>query len=166
MLILTPSGLKGRGVFDWEKGQMSAPLFSIGANSIQSDTVDLVIRATGLDHLALDTRNVYFRLDFDKKIGTVGANADTVETILPYNTYITSLNEFDWDMQNQTITFKADENGKGSFRSINPDQDSLRFFGKTAFYDLKTYELLLGGVTHIETADATVYPEKDSLQIN
>ncbi|MEM9824095.1 MAG: hypothetical protein AAF985_23620, partial [Bacteroidota bacterium] len=165
MLILTPGGLKGRGVFDWEKGKVNASLYSIGAHSIQSDTSNLVIRTSGLEHLALDTRNVYSRLDFDLQIGTVGANADTVETILPYNTYITSLNEFDWDMANKTITFKADENGEGSFRSINPEQDSLQFFGKTAFYDLKTYELKLGGVTHIETADATVYPFEDSLEI-
>ncbi|MEM8908416.1 MAG: hypothetical protein AAGD05_11265, partial [Bacteroidota bacterium] len=165
LLILTPDGLKGRGVFDWEKGQMTAPLYHIGANSIESDTVNLVIRATGLDHLALDTRNVYSRLDFDQKIGTVGANADTVETILPYNTYITSMNEFDWDMENETITFRADETGRGSFRSIHPEQDSLRFYGKTAFYDLKSYDLKLGGVTHIETADAMVFPAEEKLEI-
>lgn len=165
MLILTPDGLKGRGIFDWEKGNMTAQLYSIGARSIQADTVNLKIKTTGLDHLALDTRNVFSKLDFDKQIGTVGANADTVQTILPYNTYITSLNEFDWDMKNETLTFKADENGRGSFRSINPEQDSLRFYGKTAFYDLKTYELKLGGVTHIETADAVVYPKEGSLEI-
>ena len=105
MLILTPDGLKGRGVFDWEKGKMQSELYSLGAHSITSDTTQLFIRANGIDELALDTRNVFARLDFDNHIGTVRANADSVSTVLPYNTYITSLNEFDWDMKNETITF-------------------------------------------------------------
>ena len=165
LLILTPDGVRGRGVFDWEIGKMEAGLYLIGANSMQSDTSNLEIKVDGLDHLALDTKNVYTLLDFDSKIGTVRANADTISTVLPYNTYITSLNEFDWDMRNETITFKADENGKGSFCSIHPDQDSLRFYGKTAFYNLKTHNLELGGITKIETADAYVFPNEGDVNI-
>jgi len=165
MLILTPDGLKGRGEFDWAKGKMQSNLYSLGAHSISSDTTQLFIRATGIDELALDTRNVAAHLDFDNHIGSVKANSDSVSTVLPYNTYITSLNEFDWDMKNETITFKADKDGKGSFLSFNPDQDSLRFWGKTAFYDLKTHDLKLGGVVMVEAADAFVYPEEGTLEV-
>ncbi len=166
LLILTPGGLKGRGTFDWDKGQLNSELYSFGANYIESDTSNLTIKARGLDHLALDTKNVYTNLNFKNNIGTVRANSDSVYTELPYNTYITSLNEFDWDMKNETITFKADEDGKGSFRSTNKEQDGLTFWGKEAFYDLKTYELRLGGVSRIETADAFVVPDAGQVEIH
>lgn len=165
LLILTPGGLKGRGVFDWDKGQLTSNLFSFGAHHVESDTANLNIKAKGLDHLALDTKNVYTNLNFKNNIGTVRANSDSVYTELPYNTYITSLNEFDWDMKNETITFKADEDGRGSFKSTNEEQDGLIFWGKEAFYDLKTYELRLGGVSKIETADAFVVPDSGQIEI-
>lgn len=165
MLILTPDGLRGRGVFEWEKGKLEAQLYTFGANSVISDTTDLTIKAPGMDHLALDTKNVYTELDFDNNIGTVRANSDSVYTELPYNTYITSLNEFDWDMKNETVTFRADEDGNGSFKSTNKEHDGLTFWGKEAFYDLKTYDLKLGGVTRIETADAYVLPDSGAVEI-
>ncbi len=165
LLILTPGGLKGRGIFDWDKGQLTSNLYSFGAQNIESDTANLTIKAKGLDHLALDTKNVYTNLNFENNIGTVRANSDSVYTELPYNTYITSLNEFDWDMKNETITFKADENGRGSFKSTNDEHDGLIFWGKEAFYDLKTYELKLGGVSKIETADAFVVPDSGQIEI-
>ncbi len=165
LLILTPGGLKGRGIFNWDKGQITSELYSFGAHTVESDTSNLTIKAKGLDHLALDTKNVYTRLNFKNNIGTVRANSDSVYTELPYNTYITSLNEFDWDMKNETITFKADEDGKGSFKSTNDEHDGLVFWGKEAFYDLKTYELKLGGVSKIETADAFVVPDSGQIEI-
>lgn len=166
LLILTPGGLKGRGIFDWDNGQITSNLFSFGAHHIESDTSNLTIKAKGLDHLALDTKNVYTNLNFKNNIGTVRANSDSVYTELPYNTYITSLNEFDWDMKNETITFKADEDGRGSFKSTNEEHDGLIFWGKEAFYDLKTYELRLGGVSKIETADAFVVPDSGQIEIH
>jgi len=165
LLILTPGGLKGRGIFEWDKGELTSNLYSFGANHIESDTANLTIKARGLDHLALNTKNVYTNLNFKNNIGTVRANADSVYTELPYNTYITSLNEFDWDMKNETINFKADKDGKGSFRSTNDEHDGLIFWGKEAFYDLKTFELKLGGVSKIETADAFVMPDSGQVEI-
>jgi len=164
-LILTPDGLKGRGVFDWKKGQIDSELFSFGAKTVAADTSNLIIKAPGMDHLALNTKNVFTKINFEKGIGTVRANADSVYTELPYNTYITSMNEFDWDMNNETITFKADEDGRGSFKSTNKEQDGLTFWGKEAFYNLKTYELRLGGVSRIETADAYIVPDSGQVEI-
>lgn len=164
-LILTPDGLKGRGIFDWDKGQIDSELFSFGAKTVTADTSDLLIKAPGMDHLALNTKNVFTKIDFKNAIGTVRANADSVYTELPYNTYITSMNEFDWDMNNETINFKADEDGRGSFKSTNKKQDGLTFWGREAFYNLKTYELRLGGVSRIETADAYVVPDSGRIEI-
>ncbi|MEM1322039.1 MAG: hypothetical protein AAGG75_17395 [Bacteroidota bacterium] len=165
MLILTPGGLKAEGEFEWDKGLLRSDMMSFGAYSVDTDTSDLQIYAFGTNDLAFDTRDVSASLDFDKQIGRIKANSDQLSTTMPYNQYQTSMNEFFWDMSEETITFKADENRYGNFRSIHPDQDSLTFQGKTAFYDLKTNELKIGGVPFIKTCDAFVYTESGDIEI-
>ncbi len=165
LLILTPDGIKGRGTFNSNRGILNAHLISFEAFSAQSDTADLQIKASGVDHLALDTKNVYAKLDFDKQMGYVKANKEDIITTLPYNKYQTDLNEYDWDMQAETITFKTKEKQLGNFLSIHDDQDSLAFQGTTALYDLKTNELKLGGVPEILTADAIVVPEQGNVDV-
>jgi hypothetical protein len=165
-LILTPGGLKGIGLFDWDKASMTSKLFSFGAHSAWSDTTNLKIKAFDADAIALSTSNLNGRVDFDEQVGNFKANADFLTTTLPYNQYETSFNEFDWDMKEETVTFKVDEGKTGSFLSIHPDQDSLRFDGTSALYDLKSNILKIGGVPYIISSDAFIYPETGDIEIS
>ncbi|MEO1625764.1 MAG: hypothetical protein AAFV25_11455, partial [Bacteroidota bacterium] len=165
LLILTPGGLKAKGTFNWAHGTVKGPLMSIGTFSVFSDTCDLQVKVKGLDHLALNTENVYTRLDFDKLMGTVAANEDTTSTTLPYNQYRTNLNKYDWDMHNETITFRSRDGKKGLFQSLLKEQEGLQFEGETAFYRLKTNELKLGGVDFIQSADARIYPDSGLVDV-
>jgi hypothetical protein len=164
-LILTPGGLKGNGLLDWDQASMYSKLFSFGAFSVNADTTDIRIRAFDTDELALQTTNVKGYVDFEAEEGNFKANDEFLETTLPYNQYKTSMNEFDWDMKNDLITFKADESKLGKFVSIHPDQDSLKFEGKRALYDLRTNELKIGGVPHIVSADAFIYADSGYVEI-
>ncbi len=165
-LILTPDGLKGRGLLDWEKGSLISDLISFKAFSALSDTSTVRVKTIGFDDLALDTRNVNADLNFDDQIGKVIANSDSTVTTMPYNKYITSLNDFVWDMKEETITFKNESGEKGDFVSIHPAKDSLAFEGETAFYDLKTNELKIGGVEVIQTCDAFIYTDDGKVEIS
>lgn len=164
-LILTPGGLKGDGLLDWDQASMYSKLFSFGAFSAEADTTDIRIRAFNTDELALQTTNVNGKVDFDEQTGNFKANDEFLETILPYNQYKTSMNEFDWDMEDDLINFRADEFKLGKFVSIHPDQDSLKFEGKRALYDLRTNELKIGGVPHIVSADAFIYADSGYIEI-
>ena len=164
-LILTPGGLKGNGKFMWDKGILNSELMSFGAFSVDADTANLQIFAFGSDDFAFDTKNVQATLDFDEQEGRIKANSDELSTTMPYNQYQTSVNEFIWDMKEETITFKSEEGKRGQFRSIHPDQDSLTFEGETALYDLKTNELKIGGVPFIQTSDAFVYTADGNVEI-
>ncbi|MEL6865191.1 MAG: hypothetical protein AAFP19_12260 [Bacteroidota bacterium] len=164
-LILTPGGLKGRGKFNWDKGLFTANLMSFGAFSVDSDTANLKIYAFGSDDLAFDTKNVNATLDFDEQVGRIKANSDDLSTTMPYNQYQTSMNEFYWDMKAETITFKSEKDKLGKFVSIHPDQDSLFFEGESAFYDLKTNELKIGGVPFVQTCDAFIYTNDGNIEI-
>jgi len=164
-VVLTPDGVKGQGVFEWDAGRMRSKLFSFGAFSSTSDTTSIQIKALDEGNLAFDSKNVNADVDFDAQLGKFKANSDTVITRLPYNQYATTMNEFEWDMKDQTIFFLPKETGPNYFTSIHPNQDSLQFEGKDAFYDLKTSELAVGGVELIETADAYVYPKDEAVEI-
>lgn len=163
--ILTPGGLKGRGQFNWEVGKLNAKLMSFGAFSTQADTASLQILTFGTDDFAFDTKNVKTNLDFDKKLGWVKANDENHITTMPYNKYVTTLDEFEWDMEAHTITFKNEEGQLGDFTSIHPDKDSLHFKGATAFYDLQSNEMRIGGVPHVQASDALIYPEDGVVEI-
>lgn len=165
LLIMTPQGLKARGQLNWEQGLADAKVFNFGLYNASSDTMDLKIRAVNSDDLAFDTKNIRGILDFENQKGSFVANSENISTTMPYNKYSTSMNEFEWDMKNETITFKADPNKPAVFRSFAEDQDSLSFRGKTAFYDLKTNLLKIGGVDVINSCDAYIYPESGDIEI-
>lgn len=164
-LILTPGGLKARGLFDWDKASMTSNLFSFGHFSVRADTTELKIKAFNTNELALTTSGLKGDVDFVAQKGTFKAIEDFLTTTLPYNQYQTSFNEFDWDMKAETITFKTLEGKMGNFLSIHPDQDSLRFQGKSAMYDLKTNKLQIGGVPYIVASDAFIYPENGKVEV-
>lgn len=164
-LILTPGGLKADGTLDWDAASMTSDLFAFGAFSAKADTTNLKIKAIDAADIALSTNNVKGEVNFDEELGTFKANDEFLLTTLPYNQYQTSMNEFSWDMKNELITFQSDPNKLGNFLSIHPDQDSLRFNGQNASYDLKSSELKISGVPNIIAADAFIYPDSGYVDI-
>ena len=165
VLVLTPSGLKGRGEFEWAGGKLRSKLISYGPFQADADTADLEIKALDGKAIAVDSRNIDGSLDFDQQDGQFKANSTSATTLLPLNQYRTSMNEFKWDMKGQVITFKADPNKPAFFVSTDANRDTLAFAGKTAVYDLKTSQLKIGGNEVIRTADAFVYPETGDIEI-
>lgn len=163
-LILTPNGVKGIGKLDWDKAAMNSPLFAFGANSVAADTTNLSIKAEGGSETALRTKDMRAVVDFDEGKAQFEANSEKAITELPYNQYETSINTFNWDMNAEEINFQA-SGDIGKFLSVHPDQDSLRFGGAFAFYDLKNNELQVGGVPHIVSADAFIYPDSNKITI-
>ncbi|MBK6932583.1 MAG: hypothetical protein IPH12_17675 [Saprospirales bacterium] len=165
VLVLTPSGLKGRGVFEWFGGKLTSRIIAYGPFQASSDTADLQIKALNGEDIVFDSRNVDGELDFDRQTGDFKANTAESTTTLPLNRYRTSMNEFTWDMKAQTVTFKSDEREPGNFVSIDPDQDTLQFQGQTALYDMKNSQLKIGGVPVIKSADAFIYPATGDIEI-
>ncbi len=165
-LVLTPEGVQGEGVLDWPMAKMESGQFSFGAFSAQADTTTIRIKALEeQDAVAIQTENIQGRVDFDEEKGYFKANEAFLTTDLPYNQYRTSMNEFIWDMSGQNVSFRADTSKLGMFTSIHPDQDSLRFQGKRAFYDLSNYKLVIDEVPNIISADAFIYPDSGRVEI-
>ncbi len=165
-LILTPSGLKGRGEFEWAEGKLTSKIISYAPFQASVDTGNLEIKSLDQTGIALDSRNVDGDLDFDAQKGQFKANSETANTTLPLNKYRTSMNEFNWDMKTKIIKFKADPTKPGRFVSIDPSRDTLSFEGKTALYDMKSNLLFIGGVKQIKSADAYInIPDTSNIYI-
>ncbi len=163
-LALTPGGLWGDGLLDWDKASMTSKSMKFGAYSLDSEKMDIGIKSIPVsDQLAFDSRDVNGSLDFDKGIGKFKANSNEITTSMPYNKYKTSMNEFIWDMNAQTVEFKSKEGKLDEF--LSPELDSLQFQGETATYDIKSSTLKIGGVPFIKTADALVYPVDGNVEI-
>ena len=165
MLIYTPGGLKGTGKFKWDEGEMDSKMFDFGHYSVQADTTNLQIKALETDALAFDTKNVSGVMDFEKKSGNFKANDKDAVTTMPHNEYITTLNEFEWNLGKKNITFIAEEGETGVFTSTDKAQKELTFEGKTGMYDFPTGQLHIGGVERIQSADAYIFPAEGKVTV-
>ncbi len=165
MLILTPDGLHGRGVFDWDLGNITSDLFALGSHTVSSDTSNLQIKVKGFNDLALHTENVVSKMDFEHNTAFVKANSDTITTDFPYNEYRTSMNAFNWKIDEEEITFVSGTEEAGQFLALSKAADSLNFQGHSARLNLRTNELLIGGVPYIEVADARIFPDEEKVMI-
>jgi hypothetical protein len=165
-LILTPGGLKGRGEFHWEKASMNSGLFSFGAFSVHADTTDLRIKSFNSGDLALRTSNVRGTVDFETQMGQFSANKlESHQTFFPSTQYVTSMEDFDWNMREEKVIFRPKSRPFATFVSTHPDKDSLRFQGDAAEFDLKSNNLRITGVESIVSADARIFTEKGEVFI-
>jgi len=157
-VVLTPEGLRGSGKLDWDKAVADSEYFSFGSNSAKSDTMAIKIRAIDTEDFVIATTNLQGSLDFDKQEGSFKSNRDSTFIDLPYNQFSTSMSQFTWNMKDENISFVSN-NLSADFVSIHPNQDSLYFTGRSAFYDIKESKLNISGVPHIRSCDAFIYPE-------
>ncbi len=164
-VVLTPEGVRGEGKLDWDKAIVNSKYFAFGSYSAQSDTMGINIKAADSEQYAISTSNLSGNLDFDKQEGYFKSNSDSTFIDLPYNQFSTSMSQFTWAIEEESIVF-AGNNELADFVSINPNQDSLHFNGRAAFYDIKESKLNISGVPFIQSCDAFIYPEKGLVFIN
>lgn len=157
-LILTPGGLYGDGVFDWQDASITSSNIKFRGIGLSADTSALRIKMLGKKSIAFRTSNVKSDIDFEKGIGKFKSNTKALSTILPNNQYSTSMDEFVWDINGKNIDFKTNS-GIATFLSLRADQDSLMFTGTSANYNLETSLLDIKGVESIKAADAFIYPK-------
>ena len=167
-LNLTPRGLLGRGIFEWDEAEMKSNPggdFVFGKNSVSSPSTSISIKQQGDLAFAFANDNVEAVVDFDKRVGDFIALEKDLSTDLPYNSYKTSLDRFHWDMDKKNIHIDATQGKAGFFLATEESQDSLFFLGESADYDLNTGLLQIDGVDYIRVADAFIYPKDRHVEI-
>ncbi|MCH2022782.1 MAG: hypothetical protein MK207_09915 [Saprospiraceae bacterium] len=167
-LFLTPKGLLGEGIIDWNGATLSSNEggnFQFGTHTINSKSTALKIKSSGDIEFAFENDNVEAKIDLLNQIGDFIAKEEDIATDLPYNSYETTLNQFHWDMSTNHIFMNA-EDGKTGFFLAAENQDSLVFLGERADFDLNTGMLKIDGVEFIRIADAFIYPKDKHIEID
>lgn len=164
LLVLTPEELKGSGALDWDRGTMVSNSFSFQPNGASSDTTSIDIKVNS-GNIAISSTNMLGEVNFDLQKGLFKSNDSLLITQLPYNGFSTSLNNYEWQMKDETIKFLNEEGKSGNFVSAIPEQDGLNFLGKSALYNLITNELKVEGVESIISADAFILPDSGKIDI-
>lgn len=165
LLVTARNGLSANGQFDWNNAFIKSKKMKFRSDAVHADTSELKINALDSNKVAFSNKNVLADIDFSKKMASFKANNKSEKTELPYNQYITSLNEFDWDMNAQKITFKNANGTLANFLSTRKSQDSLQFLAKTADYDLNTSILNVYDIPFIKVGDAKIYPDSNTIAI-
>ncbi len=168
--IVTPNGVLGNGTVESDETRIKSPLFNFQQGHFKGNNANMEIKSSNPDKPALLASDV--QLDYNLQKGSADfapEKAGFASTELPYSQFKTSLSGGNWDFKKKIVTMKEPANREdltGSyFYSTNPEQDTLRFNAANAFYDLSNYTLIAGGVPHIASNDAYIYPSEGKVEI-
>lgn len=158
----------GKGSLDFDDGQIIANDMRFDKQRMKADTSTLIIRSIDSTKFAFRAVNVKSDMNFATRIGDFKSNVDGANAEFPYNQYLSSLNEFKWDIKKKNLKFNTPPEKpieSTYFVSTHPDQDSLRFSSRKALYDLNDFTLYADEVPHINVADSRVIPDSGKVVI-
>jgi hypothetical protein len=168
---LSPNELRGSGTVDMIKADLVSSNILFKQHQFFADTSDFHIKAVEEAGLTFASNNVKATMDLDKRFGLFVTNGKGTIVQFPKNQYVAYMERFKWFMDTEEIQL-GDENVKlkgdienaidlegPEFISVNPKQDSLRFFAPAAKYDLRRYIIRTINVPFINVADARIYPD-------
>ena len=121
-LTLTPGGLIGAGIMEFEGANLLiSNEFKFKKHEFDADTAELNFKAVDPTKIGFRAPNVNAHINFNKREGKFVSNLDHISIEFPYNEYKTSINEFNWYMDDKILDFLGDDNTY--FMSTHPDQD-------------------------------------------
>ncbi|MDP4280843.1 MAG: hypothetical protein Q8867_01705 [Bacteroidota bacterium] len=183
-LAMTPQGVTGNGTIKTRDSEMDSRQFKFKRRTFDANIADFRIKAYNLTDLAISTQNYQTHFDFDAQKGEFKSNVGISKVEFPFNKYICSMDRFDWLIDNHKIALYNDKNRNlqnldtisldklidvqfpgTEFVSVDPLQDSLRFFSMQAIYDLKTNVINAEDVRILKVADAAIFPDSGKICI-
>ncbi|MEW6467283.1 MAG: hypothetical protein AB1458_00075 [Bacteroidota bacterium] len=171
----TPKAMTGSGKIEFAGATLESFKMVYGNTKFDADTCNFRLKALELQQFAFSTVNMKAHIDFDKKTGDFKSNGDGSIVKFDVNQYMCYMDQFKWYMDQGNIELSSDNKVKDNegiylegpeFISINPKQDSLRFYAPKARFDLKKYIIYAKEVKYINTADARVYPDSGKVEIH
>jgi len=164
-LVLTPEELVGIGNLTYQSLGLSSKKFSFLPKHIKTDDGDLKIKALFGGGNAVTSDNITADIDLTKETGSFHTNEDTAKVALPSNKFSTNLNNFNYDINAQEVTFAKNKNTDTSdayFVSDNPDMKGLKFNSTKATFEMAKQNIKAEDVPHVDIADSRIYtPDKE-----
>lgn len=172
-----PGRLSGPGKIDMPDAIFFSKSYIFSNDKLDADTLDFKIKSPTTDGYAFVGNNMNTLVDFKTRKGIFDSNEDSTKVIFPENRYVTTMDFFSWDMEANKLAMEKkagsyqkpftvfDTVETNTFVSINPRQDSLGFIATSATYDIQKSLLTAYNVEYIKVADALIYPEEGTVEI-
>ncbi len=172
-IVLTPKGLTGNGLMDFDLAEMDSKNFKYKQNSFSADTSNFRLTDPNTKSPSFTTTNLKSNIDFTKRLGEFKSNSTASSVSFPVNKYICLVDEFKWFMDKGSIDFLSKNKVSGGegdlvgskFISVASGQDSLYFVSPKATFDQKTYTITGHDVKYIESADAQIFPDSGKIVV-
>lgn len=172
-LILTSQGLTGSGKSRFDRAALVSKLIKYNETTFAADTGDFVLDSDDPGRPALATTNMKAFVDLKNRFGEFVSNGVGSYVTFPYNQYKCFIDRFRWLMDEKNVLFEDKLASKGSrmgipgaeFISIDPAQDSLRWYAEEAVYSLSDYIIRASGVKEIAVADAKIFPDSSKIVV-
>ncbi|HKR06723.1 MAG TPA: hypothetical protein VJY62_18960 [Bacteroidia bacterium] len=168
-LVLASKGINANGKISFEQAELLSNNFYIKEKDFGADTSDFHLNSNVEKVFALETKNMKSKIDLEKRVGEFASNGSGSYVTFPLNQYICFIENFKWFMDNKDIqlaSVSSTKNAEGAeFVSINPMQDSLRWFAPDANYNLADYVIRAKKVKQILVADASIIPDSGKVVI-
>ncbi|MCB9227036.1 MAG: hypothetical protein H6578_07720 [Chitinophagales bacterium] len=156
---LTNRGVSGSGIADWDEAELISSNFKLKSKELNADTASLQIKSIEGDKVTFNTPNVSAYVNFEENTGEFKSNTNDNRTEFNYNEYVTTIDEFFWDIDKKILEFSVPEGAPPApFISLRPEQDTLMFLTTKATYSLESSVIDATGVTEILVADSRVIP--------
>ncbi|GAB3534261.1 hypothetical protein GCM10027443_21040 [Pontibacter brevis] len=164
---LTPGGLYGSGVVDNPVANVTSKELMFKQRSFSGNHAQMLVKSDVEGRPAVKAQDVAFAYDMVGGVVDFASERKGFASLeFPKAQYKTSMSSARWDMKQQKVDLKADENGgKNWFYSLHPAQEGLRFMAASGEYDLKSNNLLAGGVPYIAVGDVHVVPDSGKVAV-
>ena len=160
-LIQTSSRISGNGVLTWDQATLTSKDMKYQPNKVDARTSQIEIGSIKDDKIAFASYNVESHVDFTTRIGEFKANEKGKLTEFPFNAYASSMDEYKWDMDAQTIELNKGPllaKEKSYFVTRKGDQEGLKFESTKALFDMKEGVIYAENVPYIDVADSRAFP--------
>lgn len=160
-LIQTSKELAGNGYLEWETAKLTSSDMKYKPNMVNAEKSKIEIGAIDDDRIAFASYNVNSHVDFNTRIGEFKANEHGQLTQFPFNAYASSMDEYTWDMNAQTITLDKGPHltkEQSYFITQRSDQQGLKFQSDKAVFDMKEGVIYADNVPYIDVADSRAFP--------
>ena len=184
-LYLNPEYMRGDGSFIFDQSRVVSNNIIFNYSMLTADTADFFLKNIQNDSLVFEVRDYFAKIDFDKQLGWFNHINDRSFIEFPFNNFISTLDEIEWQMKNDKLLLNSnlqddysgldtlnklqliDYNLYGpEFISVKEGHDSLRFFAGSATYNLSDYTIDVEKVKLIKVADAAIFPDDEAVRIS
>ncbi|MBR9860824.1 hypothetical protein GYB22_08765 [bacterium] len=167
-LVQTSKELAGNGLLEWDIAKLKSKDLKFKPNMVDAEESAIELSTVSEDRIAFASDNVNSHVDFNTRIGEFKANEVGTLTRFPFNGYASTMDEYTWDMDAQTIELN---NGprlpatKSMFISQKYEQEGLKFQSTSALFNMLEGVIYADEVPYIDVADSRVFPFENKVVI-